>query len=596
MSNALTGPYNASMLLEFIAGIKTGAAEKFKTTTGPKALGTRDSIVDLLEKDIRSQIEVNLPVIYWVKPMEIIDLQVAGLIQLTKNNDPKLGTKYIESITVGGKTFIPGQAGFNEALINKLMSIRNSSNFSQRLLVALKSAVRGKTITLEDLGNQAQNFSDRLQQSQNNISVICSIGTPSDINNLKTALTNEVQRIGYDFKKWLLSVTPAEIENAENYIVGFNPKAEMIFIGGSFKSARGTTVNKTCQEFFLEELPKMGITPKETFGIGDFTAAGHAGAAFRTDDGIKQIQGINTPLTQEILFLAEQKGQGLGRAAMQPFLDISDHVDLSIEFTKQVRPEVINSLLHLNFSFLVTQEDAWNSSLGQTEKAVGNKIVETVLKRKKKELTDGFKELLSKALKDTAVSYFRSSPTIRELVGELLANSIRTGKTKSRAPTKGKKDKKGKPAVFANKKLTKAAKSPGKIRLPQTGRTSINTSPMANMGNTTSVPINLLNLMNLINTHLQDVISSNMGDGSSKNVLNYRTGRFAASAQVERMSYSKEGTITAFYDYMKNPYATFSAGGKQSKPTSRDPKLLISKSIREIAQQVVSNKLRAVSV
>jgi len=87
-----------------------------------------------------------------------------------------------------------------------------------------------------------------------------------------------------------------------------------------------------------------------------------------------------------------------------------------------------------------------------------------------------------------------------------------------------------------------------------------------------------------------------MGDGTSKNVLNYRTGRFAASAQVERMSYSKEGTITAFYNYMKNPYATFSAGGKQSKPISRDPKILISASIREIAQGIVSNKLRAVAL
>jgi hypothetical protein len=47
---------------------------------------------------------------------------------------------------------------------------------------------------------------------------------------------------------------------------------------------------------------------------------------------------------------------------------------------------------------------------------------------------------------------------------------------------------------------------------------------------------------------------------------------------------------------MKNPYATFSAGGKQSKPVSRDPKILISASIREIAQTIVSNKLRAVAL
>jgi hypothetical protein len=104
------------------------------------------------------------------------------------------------------------------------------------------------------------------------------------------------------------------------------------------------------------------------------------------------------------------------------------------------------------------------------------------------------------------------------------------------------------------------------------------------------------NLLALINTQLQDVISANMGDGSSRNVLNYRTGRFASTVNVEYLSTSREGMISAFYSYMKNPYATFSAGGRQSKPSSRDPKLLISKSIRQIAEQVASNNLRAVAL
>ena len=90
-----------------------------------------------------------------------------------------------------------------------------------------------------------------------------------------------------------------------------------------------------------------------------------------------------------------------------------------------------------------------------------------------------------------------------------------------------------------------------------------------------------------------------MGDGNSRNVLNYRTGRFASSAKVATLSENRQGMITAFYSYMKYPYSTFSSGppaGKQSKPASRDPKLLISTSIRQIAQQVVGNKLRAVSL
>lgn len=106
----------------------------------------------------------------------------------------------------------------------------------------------------------------------------------------------------------------------------------------------------------------------------------------------------------------------------------------------------------------------------------------------------------------------------------------------------------------------------------------------------------LTGLQSLINTHLQDVISANMGSGSSSNILNYRTGRFASTVKVEQMSQSREGMITAFYSYMKNPYATFSDGGRQSVPKTRDPKLLIAKSIREIAATKVGNRMRSVSV
>lgn len=108
--------------------------------------------------------------------------------------------------------------------------------------------------------------------------------------------------------------------------------------------------------------------------------------------------------------------------------------------------------------------------------------------------------------------------------------------------------------------------------------------------------INLPNLLLFINTHLQDVISANMGEGSRRDVLNYRTGRFAQSVKVESLSQSREGMISAFYTYMKNPYATFSQGGRQQNPRSRDPKLLIGASIREIAAQQVNNRLRAILI
>lgn len=105
---------------------------------------------------------------------------------------------------------------------------------------------------------------------------------------------------------------------------------------------------------------------------------------------------------------------------------------------------------------------------------------------------------------------------------------------------------------------------------------------------------NLANLQALLNLALHDQIRKNMGTGTSRDVLNYRTGRFAHSAEVTKMSQSREGMITAFYTYMRNPYGTFSAGGAQGSPRSRDPKTLISKSIREILSTQVKNRMRAV--
>jgi len=101
----------------------------------------------------------------------------------------------------------------------------------------------------------------------------------------------------------------------------------------------------------------------------------------------------------------------------------------------------------------------------------------------------------------------------------------------------------------------------------------------------------LVSIQALINQALSQQIKSNM----RKPALQNRTGRFAESAKVERISQSREGMITAFYQWMKNPYATFSEGGVQYTK-ARDPKLLISKSIREIASSIVGNRLRAVSL
>lgn len=108
--------------------------------------------------------------------------------------------------------------------------------------------------------------------------------------------------------------------------------------------------------------------------------------------------------------------------------------------------------------------------------------------------------------------------------------------------------------------------------------------------------ISMASLEAILRSKLALAIKENMGTGNEKRILNYRSGRFANTASITRATLSREGMVTVFYDYMRYPYATFSSGGRQEYPKSRDPKLLISKSIRDIGASLVNNKMRAVLV
>lgn len=189
------------------------------------------------------------------------------------------------------------------------------------------------------------------------------------------------------------------------------------------------------------------------------------------------------------------------------------------------------------------------------------------------------------------------SITLKDSLGKNLANVLKTGKTLPESLTKPKP----KPIIQKHREIVDISKV---VKDFEKAAKKLKTAIKESSTNTGTVTVkrqrkqttNLTSLTVLLNSQLQDVISANMGDGNSRNVLNYRTGRFASTVKVERLTMSREGMITAFYSYMKNPYATFSTGGRQSIPASRDPKLLISRSIREIAEQVVTNRLRAVSI
>jgi len=135
-------------------------------------------------------------------------------------------------------------------------------------------------------------------------------------------------------------------------------------------------------------------------------------------------------------------------------------------------------------------------------------------------------------------------------------------------------------------------KTPATVSTSSSGKTT--KVPVKQLPRIITVSDDILSLQNLLNASLVQQVKQNMGTGNRRDILNLRSGRFAESVRATKISQARSGAISVFYTYMKNPYATFSVGGKQQYPTSRDPKLLISKSIRQLAQQQMITKLRTI--
>ena len=147
---------------------------------------------------------------------------------------------------------------------------------------------------------------------------------------------------------------------------------------------------------------------------------------------------------------------------------------------------------------------------------------------------------------------------------------------------KGQKRAKAKPFTSGKKKTSKgsvvtygAAKSlkgyqKSKFRGQAGAKT--NESPIA--------------LRNLMNEALPAMVASKM---TGPPTLQFRTGRFANSAEVENVNIGPRGGVGVDYTYQRDPYETFEPGNKQGS-TYRNPKKLIGDSIRELAIGIIGKQ------
>ena len=90
---------------------------------------------------------------------------------------------------------------------------------------------------------------------------------------------------------------------------------------------------------------------------------------------------------------------------------------------------------------------------------------------------------------------------------------------------------------------------------------------------------------NYLNQRIHSIISQRM----SEPALVYRTGRFAASAQVLKVTRSKakDKVFNVHYTYMTQPYQVFEMGsGSRLATPQRDPRSIIGGALREAAQEI----------
>lgn len=463
--------------------------------------------------------------------------------------------KYVYVVTDKEGPSFNGDKGFAEHVDHHMTTIGINfvSNLTKNIHAALTSTAALPTISVAELQTTLEIISSSI--------------------NLIDDRQNSVAKAGANLRSTLAGLGTRRVPDIG--LLFSNTRGRVGILSKSFNVGRAD-VNAIIQTVALAALKQIKVEPTAAFLVGNIVHAGHVGLY----DPSKQLIGINTPGV-----ITAGLGSGRFAAVEQAVGNIQLHIDYGLTVDTEYSG-LASLLLSLGFNVSISMSGVVNSGILSAQETAA---IKTSLEKLS---IDAINKLLEEKVGTAAltnlVPNIRKSPTIIEhikesvrciLEGILPPIQIGSKSSKRKLHSTKKSPNTGVKQVKSSKGVAPAPKkilpSKPKAQAPQ---------------------LSLTSLQNLLNYHLQDVISANMGDGNSKNVLNYRTGRFAASAKVEKLSQSKEGMITAFYSAMRNPYYTFSNGGRQQNPKSRDPKLLISKSIHEIAATATAARMRAVSV
>lgn len=247
-------------------------------------------------------------------------------------------------------------------------------------------------------------------------------------------------------------------------------------------------------------------------------------------------------------------------------------IDIDVDVEKDINPKKDGAVLRKNTSMIIqgvaTELGADNTRTGAQAKG---KVTSLVTKVFNKILLDFEKGISASEI----AKNLRTSKTIEESIVKNVEDSF-SGK---------------KPKRYKSKKQKRTT-----VRKKVKNRINVEKANIATKLEIGLADNDLNAKLPYLNARLHDKIKQNMGKGGSKQILNYRTGRFAKSAQIEGFYPTKEKrAINATVKYMQYPYGTFEPRGRLHKP-GRDPHRIFGRSIRQLLQEEKIATLRRVKV
>ena len=544
-----------SRLLDIVSGSAFAGA---KTKVQKSAIYRDFDTAKLTDVRFREIITSNLPVFYIVD-IDLISREIVNGIV----SDPKrfVSARYTESgpAAPGEKDFSLQDLASTESKTYTTLLKDLNTELSSALNKALpKKSFDAVYVKVDKLYQKLLNDLSKTGQSY-------------------SKYRNAATRFGFDMRK-ILSTEGIFIAGDGSNFVKLKTN-QVLVIAPTFDSAVrkiNETLLKPAEDLF-ESKYNIIVTKNNTgFKIGNLVNAGHTSAVTSTGN----IIGVNMPSAQELQFRlsGSQKSFEIDRQVGSIYYDVG----YSVEFNQNYG-EVAANLLNMQFAFVISQPAKLNTNQIRVDEQrrlksiIDKQVLPSLEAQLRQKLSSGVIDPTEISGSPTYLQYLEQ--TIRGILENKRSNKLKKSSKKS-ASTKLEI-----PTVLNTSTVIKANAKSKKASIS------------INLKTSQILPVSsLVTLQSLLDTNLVQQVKQNMGLGNRRDILNLRSGRFAESVKVERLSESKQGMITAFYSYMKNPYATFSQGGQQELPRSRDPKLLIAKSIRDVASQQVTNRLRAVMV